>query len=248
MDLTKKNIFVLKKQLALSIFVIYVLVLISFYNLIVGVLARIRQVGEIPPTLVTAVLLTIYSFIFYIMIKKMKYPFSEFGFNLKNPKIQLKDAIVWSFLFCLFLFWLKWYLINRVALFSGLPLFSQPGDYSPIEHVFLATNYAVFAFLQCFCIQGAIQSSLMNLVTLRKSVVLSAIVSTLLFSSFHIDMDFIFASVVSIPGLMWAMMYARHRSLLGVTISHALVGLWAFWGLNLYQVSEILFRHLQMIT
>lgn len=247
-DLSPKNIFVLKKQLALSIFVIYALAMVSLYNLLVGVLARIRQVGEIPPTLVTAVLLTISSYIFLRMMKKMKYPLSEFGLNLKNPKQQIKDALVWSFFFCLLLFLVKWYLINYVELFSQLPLFSQPGSYGPVGTVLIASVYAVFAFLQSFCIQGAIQSSLLNLLSVKKSILISALVSTLLFSSFHIDMDFIFASVVSVPGLMWALMYAKHRSLLGVTISHALVGLWAFWGLNLYNLAEILFRHLKMVT
>jgi membrane protease YdiL (CAAX protease family) len=39
-----------------------------------------------------------------------------------------------------------------------------------------------------------------------------------------------------VPGLFWGWMFAKQRSLVGVTVSHIAVGLWAIFALGVHAI------------
>lgn len=233
-----------QKYAALSRFVVYVMILVPIYDLSMVVLSRLRHLHHIPASAITGLSVLIFSLVLFHMIRKMGYPLWEFGLNLDKLRHNIWESLVWTFGFCLLLLVVKWLLITQTELFASWPLFYHLNPDHRLFEISAAAIYMVFAFFQCFIVHGAFQSPLMKLLATRRAVLLSIMITTLMFASMHIYMHFTFAIMTLLPGLMWSCLYARQRSLVGVTISHALVGLWAFWGLDLYQMMNVLFVRL----
>ena len=53
--------------------------------------------------------------------------------------------------------------------------------------------------------------------------------ANLSFAMTHAHLALYFIPVVIIPGLFWGWLYARQRSLVGVSVSHVLVGVWGIF-------------------
>ena len=51
-------------------------------------------------------------------------------------------------------------------------------------------------------------------------------------SLIHLPIDVAYALIVIIPAILWAVLYLKYRCLITVTISHALIGFWAFFILD----------------
>jgi membrane protease YdiL (CAAX protease family) len=62
------------------------------------------------------------------------------------------------------------------------------------------------------------------------------VVSNLLYSSAHSYIGFWFCVAAFVPGLFWGWMFAKQRSLVGVTVSHIAVGLWAIFALGVHAI------------
>lgn len=62
------------------------------------------------------------------------------------------------------------------------------------------------------------------------------VIANLLFASAHAYIGFWFCVFAFLPGLFWGWLFARQRSLVGVTVSHILVGLWAIFALGIHAV------------
>ena len=45
----------------------------------------------------------------------------------------------------------------------------------------------------------------------------------------HVSIDFFFAVCMLISGVFWAILYARQQSLLGVMVSHAIIGIYGLY-------------------
>jgi len=240
-----------KARIELGLYLIYTSALLGFYNLTIELLDKIFKFTG-ATTYGTILTLIFYSCAFLIMIKHMKLPLSKFGFRLGNHvKKDIIEALVWTVLFCIFLTGLKFLLIRTVTVLSILPLFDFSLNSFAGFRVYQETTpvwffsgflYLLFTPAQTFIMQGAIQSPLIFLLESKHATWISILLSTLMFGALHIDLHLVYAYSVLLPGFMWAVMYARQRSLLGVTLSHAIVGLWAFWALGFEYVFDIISR------
>jgi membrane protease YdiL (CAAX protease family) len=83
--------------------------------------------------------------------------------------------------------------------------------------------------VQELIVRGALQSSLEMFLTGPRRVKNAILVSGLLFAALHIHIGFVLALVAFVPGLFWGVLYARKRNLIGVTLSHIAVGVYAFF-------------------
>jgi hypothetical protein len=77
--------------------------------------------------------------------------------------------------------------------------------------------------------RSGMQSSFMMFLRSRHKVALSIFMSTLLFSATHLHLSAMFAALAFPVGLFWGWMYSRHRTLVGVTFSHLVIGFWALF-------------------
>lgn len=162
------------------------------------------------------------------------YPLSFFGFRAAKIGYLVWDALLWTSLFGGVLVAIKalaiWSgVLQDQALFSGLA-FTLGNERLLWSDLVL---YGVFTALQEFVARGGTQSSLYAIFTGRHQRWLAMAAPALLFAGFHLHLSLTYAVLVLIPGLFWGWLYDRQRSLLGVCLSHLLLGLWALYGLGL---------------
>lgn len=245
-NVLKTNLDELNTRVKMGVFVIYVLSLLFVHNLFVDYLQYLYHTKHQTPTYITIVVLAVFAMALMIMIKQMGYSLSEFGFNLRNWRHALRESLWWSLLFIILITFIKWLFITSTIAFHGVPLF----DFAAITRrpnftfytdgiwpwLIPALLYLLFVPVQVFINHGAFQESLLHFLKGKHTVLFSIILSDLLFTSIHADFNLRYALTVFIPGLLWATMYAKQRSLLGVGVSHALVGLWAIWMLGMDRI------------
>lgn len=233
-----------KARRAMSIYLVFTSTLLGIFNLSIEL---VQQVFKFTSSTTYGTILTLFFFtvMFIAMIIKMQLPWRFFGFRLGNLKKDIPEALLWTILFCVFLLLLKFWLITQFLLFKNknLFVFTSESFFSipPYLHgyyswFFTGLLYVLFTPLQAFIMQGAIQSPLMFLLDTKNAGWISVMVATIMFGAFHIDLHLVYAYSVIIPGFLWAILYARQRSLVGVTLSHAIIGMWAFWGLGLQDI------------
>lgn len=121
---------------------------------------------------------------------------------------------------------LKALLLAIVPAYAELPLFAD--DNFPLLEASLF--YAVLMPLHELCARGILQTVFEDMFEHRRRVLFAIVLSNVLFAAVHVHLAPFYglmAIVVFVPGLLWGAMYARHRSLLGVCVSHVLLGIYA---------------------
>lgn len=218
-------------------FIVYILFLITFHNLFIEVLQDLAKVQGTSSTYNTITLLSIVAVVLLVMIKHMGYPLSEFGFNLHDWRNGLKEALRWTLALVISVTLGKLILVIFVSELHTIPLF----DFSAAlrikaasQHTFLSwlipmMLYTAFVPVQTFIISGAFQSSLMRFLTGPHAITISVLLTGLLFASLHVTLSGYFAFATLVPGLLWAWLYTKQRSLLGITVSHIILGIWTIW-------------------
>ena len=225
-----------RNYIAVSIVLTYSLLLLSIYALIIGVMNRLDvKYGETIAT--TCFALAFFGIFLFIMVLHTKEPLSLFGFNLNNWPRYIVQTIVYSIMFCILITLLKWYITESVLALRDIPIFDHGnlvhmgmhGKFHGLFIVLLALIYVLFVPLQAFIVNGAVQSSIIHFVHFKQAKLLSVFSSTLLFAAMHVSIDFFFAVCMLIPGVFWAILYARQQSLLGVMVSHAIIGIYGLY-------------------
>lgn len=216
-----------KRHYALGVYCVYILIISSLYDLSLEIIGHLDHVFS-STVFVTSIAMLFFLVFFILMIRQTGYPLSLFGFTTRNWFKYSVESILFSIVFCALLTLLKWYLITHIPIFESLHLFKDYGNHISGLDLLIPILYILFTPLQVFMTQGAIQSPLLEFLPIANRAWISVIVSTLLFSAFHVELNIIFALSVMIPGVCWAIMYLRHRTLISIIISHSLIGVWAF--------------------
>ena len=166
------------------------------------------------------------------------FTFSFYGVNLHNWQQNLREALLFSGVFLVFLVAFKWLLTLYVPGFIGDPVidWSPMKDYSTTSLIFLYIGYIILVPVQEFIARGVIQSSLAHLLPLKNRISIAIIVANLFFCVSHIHASVSFAIMLFIPGVFWGLMYQRQKSILGVSVSHIIIGVFTLLCLNLLRI------------
>ena len=206
------------------------LVLMITVHFVIGRLALqyIEEIGT--TTFLTAGLLVGYGIFVFFLMRRMHYSWAEYGFTLANWRPCLADALVQSAIFIVLVTLLKWSLLEAQVFHE--PLFELPFFHRytlPLAFLIVAT-YACFCFIQEMIFRGAIQNSLIHFLTgpfARTRVVLT---TTLIVFAAHLHLkSLVLPLLVIVPNIFWCLLYYKYRSLLGVTISHMIIGVWVLF-------------------
>jgi len=171
------------------------------------------------------------------IMKTSGLPPSSFGFTLQAwPRVIVESLIV-SALFCAVLTIAKLALLHWEPRYADLSLFKPWVSPDGIGATVLAyTLYTVLSPLQEFVARGMLQGSLQRMLTGRHAGWRAIVVANAIFSISHQHLGLAYALAVFTPGLFWGWLYRRQGSLLGVSISHVLIGLWGTGVLDLASV------------
>lgn len=162
-------------------------------------------------------------------IRGSMFPPSAYGFNCRDWRPALREALLFSLPVLGLIVLAKWILMRTQPGFAGLSLFDFYAykGLSRGETLAVVLAYSLFVPVQEMIARSGIQSSMMMFLRSRHRVGLSIFMSTLLFSATHLHTTFAFAVIVFPFGLFWGWLYDRHPTLIGVVFSHLLIGLWA---------------------
>lgn len=169
--------------------------------------------------LVTAGFSLVFLVISIVIIRKTHLPLSYFGLTLKGSKKSLIEAAIATVVLMGLLSGSKFLLIEHLPAFAGQPVI----DLSVIGLSYF--TYLFIAPVQEFVSRGVLQGSLeRSLVGSKNRLFLSIIIASCVFGSFHLFYSVGMALVTLASGLLWGWLYTRQRNLIGISLSHFIVG------------------------
>ncbi|MCH9755749.1 MAG: cyclic nucleotide-binding domain-containing protein [Gammaproteobacteria bacterium] len=164
-----------------------------------------------------------------VYVKTSPYPLKSYGLSFDNWRKNVLESLIWTGIFISIVTLVKWLYLLYLPDNSGYALFDFPdfkGHRWPVSLLIVVT-YALFSFVQEFIARGFLQSSLQQALSGRFIQLRAILFTTLIFTIFHLHLPKIsYAFVVIFPGLFWGTMFAKQRTLVGVTVSHILIGVW----------------------
>jgi CRP-like cAMP-binding protein len=199
-----------------------VVLLITGYTFILGVLSNdlINQYLPAQSNYIISRLIEISTLVVvFKIVKNSSLSWKDFGLNTSGAKKAIVEALVVSFL-----------IIGALCLVKYALIIAYPDSFSEKQIIswkyfdYTYITYLVVAPLQEFITRGVVQSSLQRLLVGRSKIVLSIMITSFLFGSLHVFSSLYLGLVATISGWLWGWMYYRHNNLIGVSISHFLIG------------------------
>ena len=86
--------------------------------------------------------------------------------------------------------------------------------------------------LQELVVRGALQGFLHEFLSGRGRLTWAIVLSNLMFSTAHVFISPFYSYATFGLGLFWGVLYARQGTLVGVSVSHAIVGIWSIFVLG----------------
>lgn len=164
------------------------------------------------------------------VIKRSKYPLSFYGITTSRWLMDSIEAIFYSIPVLLFILLLKWILIHYVEPLQGMHLIPFTKIGQNISKIVLFSGiYLVFSPLQELVVRSGIQSSFREFFHGRHRAFWAIIASNLLFNMLHTVKAFWLGTGSFFLGLYWGFLFEKQRSLIGVSVSHAFIGIVTFY-------------------
>lgn len=175
----------------------------------------------------TSIFLILFAVSTFYVIRSSGYPLSFYGLTWDHWLQNSIEAILYSLPIMLLLIILKWVLIHNVDIFEGVPLFVSKEKLK--GSLIILSVYTALAPVQEIIVRGCIQSALRNFFRGPNAVFMAILTSNLLFQILHTVKEFWLAIASFVLGLFWGFLFESQKSVLGVSISHMLIGAWAFF-------------------
>ena len=213
-------------RLVMGQFIIFILVLTSVYTLTLASLPMMQSlIKGVSTAYISVPLEFIFAFLCWLFIQASGYPGSYFGLTFNNWKKSLWEGVIYSIPIMVVMILIKWFSIQGqpdASVFSITKLIENKGLTNFLLFSFI---YILFAPIQEFIVRGALQSSLQSFIVSRHRILLAIVISNLVFGVAHLHISFQIAILSSLAGLFWGWLYSRTQNLIGVSVSHVMLGL-----------------------
>ena len=227
----KEQLLEKRKRLDIGQLLIYVVLSLSIYTFSLPLIRTLDL--HIGHSIISSLIILILACLYYYLIMRSPLPRSAFGLTLKNAKKNIISALKYSIPILIFTVCAKILLIHiyhpvNVSVFSFNHGFSH--HYGISQYIFTLCLYALFVFPQEVVARCALQSMLSNyLYGEVQSKWLPILQSNLMFAALHIHKSFFFSVISFFTGLFWGWLYAKQKSVVGVTVSHIAIGVFAIF-------------------
>ena len=169
-------------------------------------------------------------------------PMTMLGLSFVNWRQHAREAVVYSLLICAGLTVLIAAVHWLVPAVRDVPMIRMSWtNLTTLPFALGVPVYIALAPLQEFLARGALQAPLEQVFTGRYRLLQANIVANLMFSVFHEHLGLAFSLMVLMPGLFWGWLFSRQKTLVGVSISHAIVGTYGLFFLNAHAYLTLLF-------
>lgn len=219
-----------ERRVEMSKFISRLLIGLCLYMFALGVTTALSKVVS-NTSLISLPILAAFAFGVYRTVKTSPWPPSAYGFTLKNWRANTLEGIVLTIPLLALVVLAKWLAIELLPGMADLRLFDlsrSTGWSLPI--ILLSTAaYCAFTPVQEIIARSGIQSSFQMFLTHKHRIRESIFLSNLLFSVTHLHVSLLLALLVFPLGLYWGWIYARQGSLVGSSVSHAILGAFAIF-------------------
>lgn len=166
-------------------------------------------------------------------IMRTRLPLRLFGLGLRGlaSSIALSVAVTVPFLGVVTA--VKWIVLRAKG--GAGPVIESPDLARVASDPRIQTLFAVYVvscIVQELIVRSALQSSLHLFLAGKQARTRAIAVCALVFATNHLHMSALFAAVALLPGLLWGWMFARRRNVVGVILSHVVVGAYVFFVLG----------------
>lgn len=179
-------------------------------------------------TFVSVPILIFFTVLVLFIIKSSGYAYNMFGLTTKGWKKSVVEGVLFSIPVMILIVFGKWLYITYGDTTNTVPMFYLGFSKQSMGTLIFSTiAYSLFSPIQEFIARGGIQSAFKALLISKHKSWIAIIIANLMFSMTHLHISTGIALVVFIPGLFWGWLYNRHETLIGVCVSHLLIGLFA---------------------
>src|SRR5262249_5581885 len=152
------------------------------------------------------------------------YPVDAFGITLKDARRHAVEAVVFTLPLLAAVVALKVVLVELLPSMHGEPIFDVLAPGARINP-WLVLAYLAFVPLQELVVRGSIQGALEHFLLGENRVRWAILASNAIFATGHLHVSVTLAVAVFVTGMFWGWLYSRQHSLVGVSVSHLLLGL-----------------------
>ena len=214
-------------------FTLLLMLAYTLYTWVLGTAIEVKQTfGH--SEFVTVPAIFVCCAIMFAFVRISGYPARFFGLTFDNWRNDAAEALLFTLPLMVGTVALK------LALLAWMPsrctgwrcsrcsLQPQPGLPASGFNPWLAAAYVFFAPFQELIYRGGVQGPLSHFLTGRWRTPLAIVGANVIFSAAHLYISPALAVIAFVAGLFWGWLYARQRGLVGVSVSHILLGFWAF--------------------
>lgn len=232
-----------KMRVAMGSFLINVLSVIAFYIFAFKSIEALAH-STMSTTVISIPLIFMFTVAVLVIMKSSGYPMSFYGLTFTDWKIAVKEAILYTLPCLVIILLVKIAVVNLFTNFQHLPIFDIGANIrtnsseaiNPIIPILIIMGYLILTPIQELLVRGALQSSLQEFLVGPNKTLWAIFISNLIFTMLHVHISLSLAAAVFIPGLLWGWLYARHKTLLGVSLSHLIIGGWSFFILGFQKI------------
>jgi len=171
-------------------------------------------------SIITFGLLVVMIVLVTLFLSNYYYPIRHWGLTLKGSKRALIESLLYTSPLVVIAFVIKVIMMNNPS--SGL--YGQPlltWQFSPLALLV----YTVSSLAQEFICRGFIQTNVEQMLTGKYRSVIAVITTSVLFGVVHLHYSTSTMLVTIIGGIFFGWLYTRHRTLVGISIAHYILGI-----------------------
>ncbi len=217
---------------AMGKFVFTLIVTYSLYTWVLGTATQVKQaLGRSELVTLPAVIVTVAMLGWFM--RSSGYPAAFFGLTLVQLRRHLLEALALTLPMMAATVLLKWLLVQHVPSMAGQPIIQMgapaaPGLPASSFNPWLTLVYVVFVPLQELIYRGGLQGALEHFIAGPHRRWQAIVGSNIIFSAAHLYISPGLSVTAFVAGLFWGWLYSRQRALAGVSLSHLLLGFFAF--------------------
>jgi membrane protease YdiL (CAAX protease family) len=210
-------------------FVFMVIVTYALYTWVLGTATQAKEaLGHSEYVTIPTMIVCVAALVAFM--KRSGYPPSFFGLTLHHWRRNVVEAVAFTLPLMLLAVLIKAWMVSHLDSMQGEPIF-QVLHHSYVDHVFnpwLIAGYLTFVPLQELVYRGGLQGALEHFFSGPWRGWAAIFTSNIIFSSGHLYISLGLSVAALLAGFFWGWLYRRQRSLVGVALSHVLLGLWVF--------------------
>jgi len=218
-------------------FIVYLFAIMSGYALFIAVLNELRPESRPRQVWLSAMVILGACVPIAAMLRASPYAAASYGLTLRGWRTVTGQALLYTLpvlaaLLAVKLLWVtlagsREPLFRYDAIFGGAP-------FQLAQWLLAMFVYVALVPIQEFFARSGLQGSLQKFIPRAdgRTNWTAILLANLIFASAHTYLGARFLLAAFVPGLFWGWLYEKQRSLLGVSVSHALVGVWALFVLG----------------